>query len=158
MAFAIIGGMPERFVPFFDLYRKSSREFGFDPTQIPLSVNSHGFIADDSKQAIDEAFPSFQLVMNKIGRERGWPGMSREQFEASCTLRGANFVGSPDDVIEKILYQHEIFGHQRLLLQLSIGTMPHLKVMHAIELLGTKVAPVVREEIARRTTKEEDAS
>jgi alkanesulfonate monooxygenase SsuD/methylene tetrahydromethanopterin reductase-like flavin-dependent oxidoreductase (luciferase family) len=89
--------------------------------------------------------------MNKIGRERGWPGMTREQFEASCTLRGANFIGSPDDIIEKILFQHELFGHDRLLLQLSVGTMAHDKVMRAIELLGTKVAPVVRSEIARRT-------
>ncbi|MEO0594930.1 MAG: LLM class flavin-dependent oxidoreductase, partial [Chloroflexota bacterium] len=71
-------------------------------------------------------------------------------YVASADLRGANFVGSPDDIIEKILFQHEIFGHQRLLLQLSVGTMPHDKIMHAIELLGTKVAPVVREEIAKR--------
>jgi alkanesulfonate monooxygenase SsuD/methylene tetrahydromethanopterin reductase-like flavin-dependent oxidoreductase (luciferase family) len=89
--------------------------------------------------------------MNKIGRERGWPPMTREQFVASCSLHGANFIGSPDEIIEKILYQHEIFGHHRLLLMLSIGTMPHDKVLHAIELLGTKVAPVVRSEIARRS-------
>jgi alkanesulfonate monooxygenase SsuD/methylene tetrahydromethanopterin reductase-like flavin-dependent oxidoreductase (luciferase family) len=76
--------------------------------------------------------------------------MRKEQYEASATVRGANFVGSPDDIIEKILYQHSIFNHQRLLLQLSVGTMPHDKLMHAIELLGTKIAPVVREEIARR--------
>ena len=89
--------------------------------------------------------------MNKIGRERGWSGMTKGQFEASCTLCGANFIGSPDDIIEKILFQHYIFEHDRLLLQLSVGTMPHEKVMHAIELLGTKVAPVVRDEIQRRT-------
>ena len=94
--------------------------------------------------------------MNKIGRERGWPPMSKGAFEASCSLRGANFVGSPDDVIEKILYQHEIFEHDRLLLQLSVGTMPHAKVLHAIELLGTRVVPVVREEIGRRTDKVSD--
>jgi alkanesulfonate monooxygenase SsuD/methylene tetrahydromethanopterin reductase-like flavin-dependent oxidoreductase (luciferase family) len=88
--------------------------------------------------------------MNKIGRERGWPPLTREQFEASRTLRGANFVGSPDEIIEKILFQHEIFNHQRLLLMLSVGTMAHDKVMRAIELLGTRVAPVVRAEIARR--------
>jgi alkanesulfonate monooxygenase SsuD/methylene tetrahydromethanopterin reductase-like flavin-dependent oxidoreductase (luciferase family) len=116
-----------------------------------VSINSHGYLADGAQQAVDEAFPSFAQVMNKIGRERGWPPMSRGQFDASCALRGANFVGSPDEVIEKILYQHELFGHQRLLLQISIGTMPHAQVMHAIELLGTKVAPVVRDEIARRT-------
>lgn len=150
MALAIIGGRPAQFAPLVELYRQTAESAGHDPAQLPLSINSHGYLADNSKQAIDEAFPSFQLVMNKIGRERGWPPMTRAQFEASCALQGANFVGSPDDVIEKILYQHEIFGHQRLLLQLSVGTMPHAQVMHAVELLGTRVAPVVRKEIAAR--------
>lgn len=150
MALAIIGGMPERFKPFTDLYRQAALEFKHDPATLPLSINSHGFIADTRQQAIDESFPAVQVVMNKIGRERGWPPMGRDQYEASAQLRGANFVGSPDEVIEKILFQHTIFNHQRLLIQLSVGTMPHDKVMHAIELLGTKVAPVVREEIARR--------
>ena len=151
LALAIIGGMPEQFAPLVELYYRAASQSGNDPSQLKFSINSHGYIADDSQQAIEESFPSFQLVMNKIGRERGWPGMTKEQFINSCALRGANFIGSPDDIIEKILFQHEIFGHQRLLLQLSVGTMPHDKVMHAIELLGTKVAPVVREEIARRS-------
>jgi probable LLM family oxidoreductase len=151
LALAIIGGLPEQFAPLVDLYRRAARQSGHDSAALSFSINSHGYIADESQQAIDESFPSFQLVMNKIGRERGWPGMTREQFEASCTLRGANFIGSPDDIIEKILFQHELFGHDRLLLQLSVGTMAHDKVMRAIELLGTKVAPVVRSEIARRT-------
>ncbi len=150
MALAIIGGMPERFAPFADLYRRAAAEYNYDPAALPLSINSHGFIADTRQQAIDESFPAAQVVMNKIGRERGWSPMRKEQYEASAELRGANFVGSPDDIIEKILFQHSIFGHQRLLLQLSVGTMAHDKLMHAIELLGTKVAPVVREEIARR--------
>ncbi len=150
LAIAIIGGMPEQFAPLVELYKRAARHAGRDPSQLSYSINSHGYIADDSQQAIDESFPSFELVMNKIGRERGWPGMTKEQFIGSCSLRGANFIGSPDDIIEKILFQHEIFRHQRLLLQLSVGTMPHDKVMHAIELFGTKVAPVVREEIAQR--------
>ena len=97
-----------------------------------------------------ESFPAYEMVMNKIGRERGWAPLTRPQYEASATLHGANFIGSPDEIIEKILYQHTIFGHQRLLLQFTIGTMAHDKVMHAIELFGTKVAPVVRAEIGRR--------
>jgi probable LLM family oxidoreductase len=153
LALAIIGGMPEQFAPLVELYYRAARHAGHDPSKLRFSINSHGYIAEDTQQAIDEAFPSFQLVMNKIGRERGWSGMTRDQFEASCTLRGANFVGSPDDVIEKILFQHQIFGHHRLLLMLSVGTMPHDKVMHAVELLGTKVAPVVRREIANRTSR-----
>lgn len=151
MALAIIGGMPERFAPLIELYREAARRAGHDPAQLPLSINSHGFIADDSKEAADLSFAASSTLMNRIGRERGWLPMSRTQYEAAATLRGANFVGNPDQVIEKILFQHEIFQHQRFLIQLSVGTMPHAKLMRAIELLGTKVAPVVREEIAGRT-------
>jgi probable LLM family oxidoreductase len=150
LALAIIGGMPERFAPLVDLYYRAAQHAGHDPSQLQVSINSHGFIADTARQAIDESFPSVQMVMNRIGRERGWPPMTKEQYEASAGLRGANFVGSPGQIIEKILFQHEIFGHQRLMIQLSVGTMPHYQVMHAIELLGTKVAPVVRAEIASR--------
>ena len=151
MALAIIGGQPERFAPLAQLYREAGRRAGHDPSRLTLSINSHGFLADDSKQAADDYFPSFALMMNKIGRERGWSGITREQFEASRTLRGADFVGNPDEIIEKILFQHAIFGHQRMLLQLGVGTMAHSKMMRAIELLGTRVAPVVRQEIQRRT-------
>ena len=150
MAVAIIGGLPERFAPLIDLYRRAARQAGHDPGKLPVSINSHGFLADDSQQAVDESFPSVAAVMNKIGRERGWPPMTEGQYEASRTLRGALAVGNPQEVAEKILFQHDIFGHQRFLLQLSVGTMPHDKVMRAIELLGTEVAPVVRKEIARR--------
>lgn len=153
LALAIIGGRPEQFAPMVRLYRESARRAGHDPSTLSVSINSHGYIADSPQQALDEAFPSFELVMNKIGRERGWPPMSRQQFDASADLRGANFIGHPDQIIEKILFQHAIFNHQRLLLQLSVGTMPHRQVMHAIELLGTQVAPVVRREIASRTTR-----
>jgi probable LLM family oxidoreductase len=152
LAIAIIGGLPEQFAPLVDLYRRTAVQAGHDLRHMPVSINSHGFIADDHQGAIDAAFPPFAQVMNKIGRERGWPPMQRAQFDASTTLRGANFVGSPEAISEKILFQHEIFGHQRLLLQLSVGTMPHKQVMRAIELLGSEVAPVVRAEIARRTS------
>lgn len=150
LAIAIIGGRPEQFAQFVSLYRNVARQAGHDLANMPVSINSHGFIADDSQQAVEEAFPVYQQAMNKIGRERGWPPMTRQQFDASCALRGANFIGSPAEVIEKLLFQHEIFQHQRFLLQLSVGTMPHDKVLRAIELLGTQVAPVVRDEIARR--------
>ncbi|MCA0454379.1 MAG: LLM class flavin-dependent oxidoreductase [Chloroflexi bacterium] len=150
MALAIIGGMPEQFKPYVDLYRQVAAESNPNPAHTGISINSHGFIADTRQQAIDDSFPAVQVVMNKIGRERGWSPMKKEQYEASASLRGANFVGSPDDIIEKILFQHSIFNHQRLLLQLSVGTMPHDKLLHAIELLGTKVVPVVKAEIAKR--------
>ena len=147
MALAIIGGLPERFASLAELYRQAAQQTGYDLSLLELSINSHGYIADDSQQASDEFFPSYAQVMTKIGKERGWPGMTREQFESSRSLRGANFVGTSEEVVEKVLFQHEIFGHQRFLLQISVGTMPHEKVMRAIELFGTEVAPIVRKEI-----------
>ncbi|HRW49667.1 MAG TPA: LLM class flavin-dependent oxidoreductase, partial [Caldilinea sp.] len=144
LAIAIIGGVPERFAPLAHLYRDAVQRAGRDPAALPISINSHGFLADDSQQAADDYFPSFAVVMNKIGRERGWAPITRQQFEASRTLRGADFVGAPEEIVEKILFQHAIFGHQRLLLQLGVGTIEHAKVMRAVELLGTQVAPVVR--------------
>ncbi|MCB0023333.1 MAG: LLM class flavin-dependent oxidoreductase [Caldilinea sp.] len=151
LAIAIIGGVPERFAPLAHLYRDAVQRAGRDPAALPISINSHGFLADDAQQAADDYFPSFAVVMNKIGRERGWAPITRQQFEASRTLRGADFVGAPEEIVEKILFQHAIFGHQRLLLQLGVGTIEHAKVMRAVELLGTQVAPVVRREIAQRT-------
>jgi probable LLM family oxidoreductase len=151
MALAIIGGIPERFTPLVDLYREAAQRAGHDAETLPLSINSHGFIADDSRHAVDLSFPAVAATMTRIGRERGWPPLTRPQYEASRTLRGANFVGDPHEVIEKILYQHELFGHHRFLLQLSVGSMPHDRLLRAIELLGTEVAPTVRREIAARS-------
>ncbi len=150
MALAIIGGMPERFAPFFDLYRQASREYGFDPDVIPLSVNSHGFIADNSQEAVNEYYPIQTYNMNKIGRERGWSPATQSQLEQQRFLRGSDFVGTPDEIIEKILFQHQIFKHQRFLLYMGNNAIEHKKMMRAIELFGTKVAPVVRAEIAKR--------
>jgi probable LLM family oxidoreductase len=145
MALAIIGGEPERFVPFAQLHRRAAIEAGYG--RLPLSINSHGFVARTSQDAADEAFPAFKATMDRIGRERGWPPMTRAQFEASRELRGANLVGSPQQVTEKILFQHELFGHDRFLIQLSVGTLPHRSLMRAIELFATEVAPVVRKEL-----------
>jgi probable LLM family oxidoreductase len=148
MAIAIIGGLPERFAPFAQLHREAARRAGHDPASIPVSINSHGFIAETSQAAADAAWPPFRHQMTKIGRERGWPPAQRQDFDAGRTLRGALFVGSPAEVTEKILYQHEIFDHDRFLLQLSVGTMPHREMLRAIELYGTEVAPAVRAALA----------
>jgi probable LLM family oxidoreductase len=150
MALAIIGGQPERFAPFAQLHREAAERAGHG--HLPLSINSHAYVADTSQQAADEFFPSYAEMMNAIGRERGWSGIQRQDFDALRTRRGALVVGSAQEVIEKILFQHEIFAHDRFLGQISVGTMPHDKVMRAIELLGTEVAPVVRAEVARRTS------
>jgi alkanesulfonate monooxygenase SsuD/methylene tetrahydromethanopterin reductase-like flavin-dependent oxidoreductase (luciferase family) len=148
LALAIIGGLPERFVPFAELHRRASAEAGHG--RIAMSINSHGYIADDGDRAADEAFGPFATMMNRIGRERGWAPLHRPDFEAMRTRRGALFVGGPEEVAEKMLFQHELFGHDRVLLQMSVGTMPHAGVLRSIELLGTVVAPLVRAELARR--------
>jgi probable LLM family oxidoreductase len=150
LAVAIIGGEPARFAPLVDLYRDAACRAGHDPASLPVGINSHAWLADDSRRAADEFFPSYAEVMSRIGRERGWPPTTRAQFEAGRGPRGALLVGTPDEVTEKILFQHEIFGHRRFLAQLTVGSIPHAKVMRAIELLGTKVAPAVRAEVARR--------
>ena len=144
MALAIIGGQPERFVPFIDLYRETLVKLNRDPALHPVSINSHGFIADDGKAAADAMWPAYQSSMNRIGRERGWPPTNRAKFDAECSPRGALLVGSPQQVIDKILFEHELFGMDRFLMQFTVGTMDHAKVMRAIELFGTVVAPAVR--------------
>jgi len=150
MTMAIIGGMPERFSAFVEKYRMAAERAGHDPAKLPVGVNTHGYIADTARAAADEFFGPYSTMMNKIGRERGWSRMTRSDFDALCSLRGALAVGSPQQVVEKILYQHEIFKHQRFLVQISVGAMPHRQVLRAIELFGTQVAPAVRAATADR--------
>jgi probable LLM family oxidoreductase len=144
LALAIIGGQWAQFEPFVDLFRQAAARAGHDAEKLPVSINSHGFIADTGKEAADVAFPAFNEVMNRIGKERGWPPSGRDQFEASRLSPGAIFVGDPQQVIDKILKQHELFRHDRFLMQMSIGAIPHERLMRSIELFGTVVAPAVR--------------
>jgi probable LLM family oxidoreductase len=144
LALAIIGGQPERFVPLVQLYREAARRAGHDAAALPVGINGHGFLAASSREAADAAFPPYLDVMGRIGRERGWPPPTRQRFEAERAPRGALLVGSPQEVVDKILFAHELFDNSRFLLQLTVGTMPHAAVMRAIELLGTEVAPAVR--------------
>ena len=150
MAVAIIGGTTPPFVPLIDYYRESARVSGHDPAAMPVSINAHGYIAEDAQQAFEDGFRYAEPVMRRIAQERRFSPPTRERALIESTLKGANFSGSPEQAIEKILYQYELFHHQRFLLQISVGTMPHAKVMRAIELFGTIVAPAVRAEIARR--------
>ncbi|HSQ29570.1 MAG TPA: LLM class flavin-dependent oxidoreductase [Gemmatimonadaceae bacterium] len=149
LALAIIGGAPQHFVPLIDLYRETWRDAGHDPATLQLGINSHTFVADTSYEAASTFFPPYAAVMSRIGRERGWPPMTPQQFDALRSPHGALLVGSPQEVIDKMLYEHELFGNTRFLAQLTVGPMPHDKVMRAIELLGTKVAPEVRKATAR---------
>ncbi|HUQ96793.1 MAG TPA: LLM class flavin-dependent oxidoreductase [Chitinophagaceae bacterium] len=154
MALAIIGGLPARFAPFAKLYRDVYKKAGHDISKLQLGINSHAYIADTSQQAADEFFPSYADVMSRIGRERGWPPTTREQFDASINPQGALLVGSPQQVIDKILYEHSLFGNTRFLAQMSLGAMPHAKILHAIELLGTIVAPAIRKYTAQQNAAE----
>jgi probable LLM family oxidoreductase len=146
MALAIIGGLPERFAPFARIHREALAAAGHGPQ--PLAVTGHAFVAESSQRAADVAFPPYAAVMSRIGRERGWPPMSRAQFDAMRAARGSLFVGDPDEVAEKLIAQHALFGHQRALFQMGLGTLPHREVLRAIELLGTEVAPRVRRAVA----------
>jgi probable LLM family oxidoreductase len=143
MALAIIGGYPKQFTQMAEIHKQGAKES--DQAVPKLSINSHGLITEDSKSAREIAFPSFKRMMDKIGSERGWPPMSRAQFDASTEIEGANFIGSPQEIIDKIMYQYEIFGHDRFLMQMSVGSVPHDAMLKSIELFATKVAPVIRE-------------
>jgi probable LLM family oxidoreductase len=144
MALAIIGGAPERFQPIVELYRHVAARAGHDPATLPVSINAHGFIADDAATAARIAFPPYAETMTRIGRERGWPPATRQRFDAESGPRGALFLGTPQQLIDKILFQHELFRHERFLLQLTVGPTPHAAVLRAIELFGTRIAPAVR--------------
>jgi probable LLM family oxidoreductase len=137
MALAIIGGQPERFVPFAEVHREAAQAAGH--ARPALSINSHGYVGNP-----DEFFPGYAEMMTTIGRERGWPPMQRQDFDALRTRRGALVVGSTQEVVEKILFQHELFGHDRFLMQTSVGSLPHAQVLRSIERLGTEVVPAVR--------------
>jgi probable LLM family oxidoreductase len=145
LALAIIGGRPDQFVSLVELFRRTATKAGHG--ELPLAIHSHGYVADDSQKAADEFFPSYAHVMTKLGRERGWPPMSREQYEAARSPHGALLTGSPQQVIDKILYEHSLFNNSRFLLHISVGTMPHDKVMRSIELFATKVAPEVKKAV-----------
>src|SRR5436190_2593550 len=150
LVLAIIGGQPERFVPLVDLYREAAGAAGHDPEQIKVAINTHAFVGETSAQA-DAAFAApYLAMMNKIGRERGWPPSGRQEYDALRSPRGALAVGTPEQVAEKILFEHELFGNERYIAQMSVGSVAHRDVMRSIELYGTEVAPLVRAEVARR--------
>lgn len=144
LVLAIIGGMPEQFVPFINLYKETALKQSAAPADLRFCVNNHVFIAEESQEAADSFYPYYAEMMNRVGSERGWPPLTRSQYDGLRSPRGALMVGSVQQVIDKILYEHELFGHTRFLAQASIGTVPHKLIMRSIELFGAKVAPAVR--------------
>jgi alkanesulfonate monooxygenase SsuD/methylene tetrahydromethanopterin reductase-like flavin-dependent oxidoreductase (luciferase family) len=148
MMVGIIGGLAAHFAPLMDLYRRVGAEAQHDPAQLKTGVNSYLHIADTSQQAINDFYPYHAHYFNEIGVKRGRNmRISRGEYERSASLEGAYFVGSAQQVIDKILYQHELFGHQRFMAQIDIGGLPFSMVARTIERLATEVAPVVRKAI-----------
>jgi probable LLM family oxidoreductase len=150
MSIGILGGSPAQFAPLAEVWRRAAREAGHDPSRLPLGLAMHGYLADTQERAIEEWTPAAAQVMNRIGRERGWPPYDRRRVQRDAAPDGALLLGTPERVAEKILAHQAVFGHQRVMIQLTVGTLRHDRVLHAIELLGREVAPRVRKEVARR--------
>ena len=145
LSVAIIGGEPHRFLPLIELYREMGRRAGHTPEELTVSVHSHGFVGDTVERAVDDHFPAYADAFTRIGKERGWPPTTRAQYDATRSKTGALLVGDSEMIAEKIVRENEALGGlSRITILLTAGTLPHRKVMHAIELLGTRVAPLVR--------------
>jgi probable LLM family oxidoreductase len=144
---AIIGGEPHRFRPLIDLYRESGRRAGHPPEQLTVGLHSIGFVADNTDQAAEEFYPSYQEGFNRIGKERGWPPVTRSQFDAARSSTGALLIGNPEAIAEKILDENKTLGGiSRVTVLLGAGPLSHRLAMRAIELLGTRVAPILKKE------------
>src|SRR5712692_870114 len=152
---AIIGGEPRRFRPLIDLYREAGRRAGHPVDQLKVGIHALGYVADTDEQAADEFFPGYARAFTEIGRERGWPPITRRQFEALLEPDGALFVGNPRTVSDKFLLADETLGGvETASLQMSVASLPHATRMYATELLGTKVAPVVRNHLVSDSGKD----
>lgn len=147
---AIIGGEPHRFRPLVDLYREAGRKAGHAPESLKVGIHSIGYVADTTEQAAEEFFPGYARAFTEIGKERGWPPTTRAHFDAGRAPTGALLVGDPETVARKIISVSESLGGlTRVTFQMSVAALPHARALHAIELLGTKVAPLVKEKLAR---------
>src|SRR5881296_2233745 len=147
---AIIGGETHRFRPLVDLYREAGKKAGHSPEQLTVGMHSLGYVADTTKEAVEDFYPGFARVMTDIGKERGWAPMTRAQFDAQLTSKGAWLLGEPEEVAEKILRHSEALGGiTRVTFQMNAASVPHEKLLHATELLGAKVAPILRKELAK---------
>ena len=145
---AIIGGEPHRFRPLIDLYREAGLRAGHKPEQLKVGLHMVGFLRDTTKEAADVFFPGYAHTFTEIGKERGWPPTTRAQFDALRGPKGALLIGDVDTVAKKIVYVNEALGGvSRITFQMGVSTLPHQKMLRAIELLGTGVAPVVRKQL-----------
>jgi len=146
---AIIGGETRRFRPLIDLYREAGRKAGHPPERLKVGVHSLGYVAATTQQAADDFFPGYARAFTDIGKERGWPPATRAGFDAQRGPQGALLIGNPDEVVEKIIRHSEALGGiSRITFQMNASSLPHAKLMRAIEALGTRVAPALRNEAA----------
>lgn len=145
---AIIGGEPHRFRPLIELYREAGRRAGHPAEQLAVGIHSIGFLGDTTEEAANDFYPGYAQTMTQIGKERRWPPTTRVQYDATRGPKGALLIGDAETVAKKILYVNEALGGiSRLTFQMSVSTLPHRKLMHAIEILGTQVAPILRKEL-----------
>ncbi|MEO6730731.1 MAG: LLM class flavin-dependent oxidoreductase [Ferruginibacter sp.] len=141
---AIIGGETQHFRPLVDLYREAGKRAGYLPEQLKVGVHSLGYVGNTTKEALDDFYPGYAASMSRVGKERGWPPMTRSRFEAQVGRKGALLVGSPEDVAEKILRHSEALGDiTRLTFQMDTAELPHEKLMQSIELIGARIKPLV---------------
>jgi len=151
LAVAIIGGETRRFRPLVDLYREAGKQAGHPPERLKVSLHALGYVAATTQQAADEFFPGYARAFTDVGRERGWPPVTRAAFDAQRGPHGAFLLGGPDEVADKILRHSEALGGiSRVTFQMNVASLPHAKLMDSIELLGTKVAPAIRKGLVPR--------
>jgi probable LLM family oxidoreductase len=143
---AIIGGEPRRFRPLIDLYRQTGLRSGHSPDRLKVGVHALGYVADTTQEAADAFFPGYARAFTDIGKERGWPAATRAGYDAQRGPQGALLIGSPDEVVEKIARHSETLGGiSRITFQMNASSLPHAKLMRAIEMIGTRVAPALRD-------------
>jgi alkanesulfonate monooxygenase SsuD/methylene tetrahydromethanopterin reductase-like flavin-dependent oxidoreductase (luciferase family) len=144
---AIIGGETRSFKPLVDLYREAGRQAGHSADQLKVGVHSLGYVAESTKEAADDFFPGYALTMTEIGKERGWPKMTRAHFDAQIDTEGALIIGDPDEVTEKIIRHSKVLGGiSRITFMMNPASLPREKLMRATKLIGTRVSPALREE------------
>jgi probable LLM family oxidoreductase len=146
---AIIGGETRRFRPLVDLYREAGRRAGHSPDRLKVGMHSLGYVAATTQEAADDFFPGYARAVTDVGKERGWPPVTRAAFDAQRGPEGALLIGSAEEVVEKIIHHDEALGGiSRITFQMNAASLPHAKLMRAIEVLGTRVSPAVREALA----------
>jgi alkanesulfonate monooxygenase SsuD/methylene tetrahydromethanopterin reductase-like flavin-dependent oxidoreductase (luciferase family) len=145
---AIIGGDPRRFRPLIDLYRETGKRHGYAADRLTVGVHAPGYVAQTTQEAADDFFPGYARAMTKVGKERGWPAMTRASFDAERARQGALLIGSPDEVVDKIFRHSEALGGiSRISFQMNAASLPHVKLMRAIEAIGANVVPALHAEL-----------